>query len=269
MIKLIDLLYENAPLGKYGNRKKYQYRPQYVEGVKNILSNLSPEGRKFFLKQLKKQKSQYLCQGIEGECIVGSTSFANEEIKQILSNIGEVMTTDPIDVDIDWKKVKAKGDIDSNRKALKVWLNIASKVYKEMGDKTFISELFKDLKIQKDQLFRFVAPILYQSKSPSTNSKYYSGNKKTSGYTEEHIIPSDYVMRILLEITLNDKIEEDFDILMGKYFQVRLNIDDDRKLDQIGLKSKMPSGWDYKTDDPFDRYRAANIDLSSLEKINL
>jgi len=267
MIKLIDIIIESMPLGKYGSRKKIKYRGQYIKGVENVLSNLSPEGKEFFLKQLKKQKSQYLCQGIEGGCIVGSTSFANDEIERILDNIGKIMTTDPIDVDINWKEIKAKGDVSNNRKALKIWLNIASKVYKEMGDKTFMFELFKDLKIQKDQLMRFAAPVLYKSTNPSSNPKYYSGNKKTSGYTEEHVIPADYIMKSLFQMTVEDRIEEDYDVLMNKYFQVLLNNDDDVKLGKAGLSKSMPSGWDYKTDDPFDRYKAAGIDLNTIEKL--
>tara|TARA_R110000796_G_C14452332_1_gene423578 strand:- start:83 stop:913 length:831 start_codon:yes stop_codon:yes gene_type:complete len=252
---------------KYGNKSRYKYKPQYIEGVKKILKYLTPQGRNYFLNQLKVQKSQYLCQGVEGECNIGNTDIAKEEIKQMLSNIGDIMTTDPIDIDIDWKSVTSKGDVENNRKALKTWLDIASKVYNELNDTTFLTALFKDLRIQKSNLFKFVAPILYRSKIYSNNSKYYTGKGTGKGYVEEHVIPSSYVSKLLFKMVIDNTVQEDFDILMSKYFQVLLNVEDDNKLDSAGFKSTMPSGWDFKTDDPWDRYIAGGVDLDTIEKI--
>ena len=268
MIKLVDLLFEDKPKdAKYGVKSRYNYKPQYIEGVKKILKHLTPEGRKFFLNQLKLQKSQYLCQGVEGECNIGSTNIAKEEIKQILSNIGDIMTTEPIDAEINWQNVTSKGDVENNRKALKTWLDIASKVYNELNDTTFLKALFSDLGIQKRNLFKFVAPITHKSKTYSSDSKYYKGKGLGKGYVEEHAIPASYVSKLLFKMVMDDTVQEDFDILMSKYFQVLLNIEDDNKLDNAGFKSTMPDGWDFKTDDPWDRYRAGGVDLNTIEKI--
>ena len=268
MIKLIDLLFEDKPEdSKYGFKSKYNYKPQYIEGVKKILKYLTPEGRNYFLNQLKKQKAQYLCQGVEGDCIIGNTDIATKEIKQILSNIGDIMTTDPIDVEVNWKKVTAKGDLENNRKALKTWLDIASKVYNELNDTTFLTALFSDLKAQRRNLFKFVAPITHKSKTYSDKGKYYTGKGSGVGYTEEHVIPASYVSKLLLDMVINDTVQEDFDLLMSKYFQVKLNTIDDKKLDDAGFRSTMPKGWDFKTDDPWDRYRAGGVDLNTIEKI--
>tara|TARA_R110000737_G_scaffold309073_1_gene317295 strand:- start:1348 stop:2175 length:828 start_codon:yes stop_codon:yes gene_type:complete len=250
----------------YGIKSRYKYKPQYIEGVKKILKYLTPQGRNYFLNQLKKQKAQYLCQGVEGECNIGNTDIAKEEIKQMLSNIGDIMTTDPIDIGIDWKSVTSKGDVENNRKALKTWLDIASKVYNELNDTTFLKALFQDLKAQQMNLFKFVAPILYKSKTYSDKGKYYTGKGSGPGYTKEHIIPSSYVSDLLFKMVIDNTVQEDFDILMSKYFQVKLNVEDDNKLDKE-FRSTMPSGWDFKTDDPWDRYIAGGVDLDTIEKI--
>ena len=250
----------------YGIKSRYKYKPQYIEGVKKILKYLTPQGRNYFLNQLKKQKAQYLCQGVEGECNIGNTDIAKEEIKQMLSNIGDIMTTDPIDIGIDWKSVTSKGDVENNRKALKTWLDIASKVYNELNDTTFLKALFQDLKAQQMNLFKFVAPILYKSKTYSDKGKYYTGKGPGIGYTKEHVIPSSYVSNLLFKMVIDNTVQEDFDILMSKYFQVKLNVEDDNKLDKE-FRSTMPSGWDFKTDDPWDRYIAGGVDLDTIEKI--
>ena len=84
----------------------------------------------------------------------------------------------------------------------------------------------------------------------------------------EHPIPLKHTRRILLDLIQKqdfDTIKKYLNFIHENAPQIYLRPAHDKKLTEAGLKEKMPDNWDWKTGDPFIRYKVAGI----FEELNL
>jgi hypothetical protein len=89
--------------------------------------------------------------------------------------------------------------------------------------------------------------------------KHLHGSLVALGLTYEHMVPLSVLGNLL--VGAQNHPREVKRILEGYYQVCWLTKEEDRKLNSLGLKSKMPDGW--KDGDPLDaRYRHAGIELS-------
>jgi hypothetical protein len=97
--------------------------------------------------------------------------------------------------------------------------------------------------------------------------KYWSVKAKESylvdkGLIHEHIVPK----RILIDKLLNEipyNQQEIFNFLDVFCIGVVVTKDEDRALNNAGLKHKMPDSWDHK--DPWARYKKVDINVQKVE----
>ncbi|MCE2571815.1 hypothetical protein [Motilimonas eburnea] len=96
-------------------------------------------------------------------------------------------------------------------------------------------------------------------KTYKQNVKNGAINKRDryKGLIREHLVPRTVIFNELLKIKRITPKKVD-DLLSELLIIVVVTKDEDRKLDQTGLRSKMPEGWCYG-DDPFQRHKAAGI----------
>ncbi|MCE2597380.1 hypothetical protein K6Y31_21655 [Motilimonas cestriensis] len=84
-----------------------------------------------------------------------------------------------------------------------------------------------------------------------------TASERAKGLIQEHLVPRTIIFNELLKIKRITPKKVD-DLLGELLIIVLVTKDEDRKLDKIGLRSKMPEGWCYG-DDPFQRHEAAGI----------
>ncbi len=105
-------------------------------------------------------------------------------------------------------------------------------------------------------IVRITAPITYwsQEDGPSVN------------FREEHNPPQNNIVQLLLDMAVNNKVDENFDLVRYSYNQGKLLISDDNKLDFAKLSEKSPDIY-YKSqwnkDLPF--VRLINPDMNSQD----
>ena len=100
---------------------------------------------------------------------------------------------------------------------------------------------------------------------------YFSSIERSKNRTEksveEHAVP----VKVLAEI-LRDEYEKNpqqFEkfiplVLERCLWVVFITERENRKLNELGLKQKMPEGWDWKRDSPFIRYQLCGIALPEV-----
>ena len=84
-----------------------------------------------------------------------------------------------------------------------------------------------------------------------------------AGLTYEHAVP----LRILFDLLFECKEDEErIEQTIKKFFFITWVTDEeDYKLNQLGLRSKMPEGWSSSMS-PHARYEAAGISLSNIDQ---
>lgn len=239
-------------------------RNDYINFLKDFLENFSPSGRNRILKDLKKTNSQILCkkEGTKSINEIGSPT-----VIQILKDLENYKKYD--DNEIDWEKTEGVNyKVLEGRKAVK---HILIKLENKSNDKydiRFRHKLFSELGLQKESLLNKLSILNYKSKKPGSRlvSKQNNHIANQTGLTDEHVIPIKYQRKELLRLMDSNKIEEEIDLIFSKLIMVKLNTDDDEKINRMGFKSKMPPNWTWN-DDPLERYWQSGIDPLSLEDI--
>jgi len=93
-------------------------------------------------------------------------------------------------------------------------------------------------------------------------SKKAKGLKRKE-VTHEHVIPHSIVMNKLF--SLDSLTNENIMSIIQKYYVIcAITKEEDKRLNAIGLKSKMPEGWDEANDNVFARYESAGISICEL-----
>jgi len=86
---------------------------------------------------------------------------------------------------------------------------------------------------------------------------------KRADVIHEHVIPHHLIMKKL--ITLDELTDEKIMAVLNKfYFICRITKDEDKRLNNEGLRSKMPNGWNEERDSVFARYEKVGISLLRL-----
>ena len=116
------------------------------------------------------------------------------------------------------------------------------------GDQDFSGRLFDWLSRQQNQTMRKL-------------SKKLNENKNQKGGIWEHSVPVNYTKKILLELIAKkdlDTIKEYLNFIHNNAPQVYLTKEQDDKVNK-NFRDTMPENWDWKTGDPFIRYKEAGI----------
>ena len=93
-------------------------------------------------------------------------------------------------------------------------------------------------------------------------SKKAKGLKRKE-VTHEHVIPHSIVMNKLF--SLDSLTNENIMSIIQKYYVIcAITKEEDKRLNAIGLKSKMPEGWDEANDNVLARYESAGISICEL-----
>lgn len=99
----------------------------------------------------------------------------------------------------------------------------------------------------------FVYVNLYQSDEAKGKTK--------KEVIRDHVVPHKIVMEMLLSL---DKLSKDsaWEVIEKYYKICSVTREEDRKLNEADLKSKMPEGWCKNEGDPFARYEKVGIRYS-------
>lgn len=246
----------------------------FVDKLKSFLKTLSPEAQDRILDDMKRLNNSILCEEhtIYNPSKKKPISRYGTPIKNWLINEISAESKMKIDDLINWKITKNKNlNYLEVRNGLKYILLSIQKFNNINNDNVFVDLLINEMNTNQDCLFKSTAPLKYKSKYPGNKINVgkrtsLSKNSKNVGYTKEHLIPTRVVFECLKNSVFENNIENDFDFIMKDNFQVLLNSDDDEKLNKAGLRSKMPPNWKFG-EDPFERYKLAGIDLSTIIKI--
>lgn len=234
----------------------------------NYFGYLNNEGRNRLLDDLKRTDTQYLCQDIiNGEKVKGVKRIGVPNVNSLKSIIKKQSYS--IDTGVNWNKTKGVNQsYDETVAAFKVILELCKIIYKGTNDIEIISILLTQLKGNKYSILRSLALVKYQSKSPGkklVGKQTKTSDNKNIGYVEEHVYPTKCFVNYFIEKICNKNlIDKEIDIVLGKYFIVNLNTDDDALLSNYGYKNSMPGNWNPLTDDPFIRYEKSGIDIRSI-----
>jgi hypothetical protein len=236
-------------------------RELFISFLQEILCDFSPAGRERILNDLKRTKNQILCSSgkIKSISKIGSPS-----VNKILTKLQSSKNYE--DQDINWTKTEGvKFDLIETRKAAKFLCLQLEKVNFNNKEK-FVECLLKELSRQNDTLLRKLAVLKYKSKSPG--GKLVGKQTKLSknnnlGFVYEHTIPMKYLIKEVVDIVVANKTNEKIDFIFSKLISVELNTDHDDLILKSGLRSKMPSNWQWDHD-PLDRYWASGIPKESL-----
>ncbi len=81
----------------------------------------------------------------------------------------------------------------------------------------------------------------------------------TKNLRHDHMVPRNLLVKMCLE--MKDASSSNTLKLLKKFGgAVILTVDEDKKLNKLKLRQKMPKNWNGR--DPYDRYKAARIKLS-------
>jgi len=239
-------------------------RNDYIDFLKDFLQSFSPSGRVRILNDLKKTKSQILCKK-DGRKSIGE--IGNPTVNQILKDLENYNTND--ENEIDWEKTKGiKYEIIEGRKAIKYILIKLVKYSNIKYGIKFKHKFLSELGSQQEAMLNKLSILKYKSKTPGSRlvSKQNNHITKQTGLTDEHVIPIKYQRKEFLKLIDSNKIDEKIDMIFSKLIIVKLNTDDDEKINRMGFKSTMPPNWSWN-DDPLERYWQSGIDPNSLEEI--
>jgi hypothetical protein len=233
------------------------------------LKPISDAGRARILQDLKTVNSQRLAIGNGTRSI---SKVANPRIAEIYGALNALQTKENKTLDkefeINWEETKkgAANSVHETRKAAKFILLRLKEIYIEVGGQENCLLLLNEFKASNNfSIFRLLSPLRYRSLSPGKAlvGKQYGNNIKNPGFVHEHVVPVDFYFKHFNDIIKGSSSIDLFDKISEKIFSVQLNSDDDLKLKAEGLNKKMPERWTWD-DDPFDRYRAAGIDLNTI-----
>jgi hypothetical protein len=239
-------------------------RNEYINFLKDFLQNFSPSGRDRILNDLKKTNSQILCKKDGRKSI---SEIGSPTVVQILKDL-EIFNQYE-DQNIDWQKTEGVNyKVLEGRKAVKHILIKLEKYSNDKYDIKFRHKLFSEIGLQKESMLNKLSILKYKSKTPGSRlvSKQNNHITKQTGLTDEHVIPIKYQRKEFLKLIDSNKLEEEIDLIFSKLIMVKLNTDDDEKINQMGFKSTMPPNWTWN-DDPLERYWQSGIDPNSLEEI--
>jgi hypothetical protein len=235
---------------------------QYIQFLITFLKDFSPSGRKRVLEDLKKTQGQILCSQ-NGQRSV--SKIGSPIVEQIMKDLEKYV--DYVDNEIDWDKTKGqKFDLFENRKAFRFVLKKLQE-YSFEGNFFLRDKFLQELGLQKENMFNKLSFLKLKSKVPGKSlvSKQNKHSSNVLGYTDEHVIPIKCQIKKVIEILDKRALDEEIEIFFSKLFLVKLNTDDNEKINKIGLKDKMPNNWNWNQD-PFERYWQSGIDPSSLEE---
>ncbi len=246
----------------------------FIYSLIDTLYVFSPEGRDRIYKDLTKVKTQILCKGnLNGKPSEGVSIFGCPNRTMIEKQIIEKYTqSDFIDNEIKWELTYGvKFNLEESRKAAKVLITYLSKLYNLENSeyKLFIETFLSQLRGNNSSLLSKLYPLKFISKIPGcrlVGKQTSISNSKDFGFAEEHVIPVKFYFSKILSLIKTNSVENEIDKIFSKLFLVKLNTDDDMKLKQSGLNSKMPPNWSWD-DDPLERYWFAGIDKDSLHNI--
>lgn len=239
-------------------------RNEYINFLKDFLKDFSPSGRKRILDDLKKTNSLILCKK-DGRKSVDE--IGNPTINKILKDLENYTKYD--DNEINWEKTNGiKYEILEGRKAIKFILIKIEKYSNIKYDIKFKHTFFSELGAQKESMLKKLSILKYKSKTPGSRlvSKQNNHITKQRGLIAEHVIPIKYQIKEFLKLIDSNKLEEEIDLIFSKLIMVKLNTDDEEKINRMGFKSTMPPNWTWN-DDPLERYWQSGIDPNSLEEI--
>lgn len=124
----------------------------------------------------------------------------------------------------------------------------------EYNDSKFTEKLINKLSLNQLQTLRKLSP---RSKSEINRSKIIGSNNGIW----EHPVPIKYIKKELINLINNEDFNEisDFlDFVINNTNQVFLTKDEDNKVNSL-YRSDMPSGWNWKTGNIYQRYIDAGI----------
>lgn len=246
---------------------------KFIDDLVDVLHVFSPEGRNRIYSDLTKVNTQLLCLGIlNGQVVKGVRLYGKYNRNLIEKRIIEKNTSSTfIDNEINWENTSGKRfDLIETQKAVIVIINYIS-ILKKKGNLNEFANLFiKELKGNNTSLIRLLSQPKYISRNPGRRlvGKQTEKSKTNKlGYVLEHTIPVEFLKIKLLQIIDSNSVEIELEKVMSKLFAVWLNTDDDIKLKDFGLNSKMPINWTWE-DDPLERYWSAGISKDSLVTLN-
>ncbi|QBZ83030.1 hypothetical protein GHNINEIG_01071 [Hydrogenovibrio crunogenus] len=83
---------------------------------------------------------------------------------------------------------------------------------------------------------------------------------KRKEVTHEHVVPHFFIMNKLLN--LDSLTDQNILAVLNKFYIIcQITKDEDKYLNAAGLRSKMPDGWNEKTDSVFARYENVGIEI--------
>jgi hypothetical protein len=257
------------------NSKFKNTQTEFIDSLIDTLYVFSPKGRDRIYKDLTKVNTQILCKvDIDGKLSKGVTAFGNPNRMLIEKQIiKKYPNSDFIDTDVKWELTYGvKFNLEESRKAAKVLITYLCKLYNLENSeyKLFIEMFLIQLRGNNSSLLSKLYPLKFKSKIPGSRlvGKQTSISNSTDfGFAEEHVIPVKFYFSKILSLIKSNSVKNEMDKIFSKLFLVKLNTDEDMKLKQSGLNSKMPPNWTWD-DDPLERYWYAGINKDSLEIIS-
>ena len=159
-------------------------------------------------------------------------------------------------------------ELNNDQKALVKWLTAGLEIEEVRalhGDSGYLlSNMIAKVTLAADKYFISTKALEQLKRDKVDLTKRYKRAKfygKKSPYVYEHTVPASLVRaRLLSDSPLRqDQVVE---ILSSAGDVAMILREEDKILSSLRLGRKMPEGWDWG-DDPFARYKAANIDLSN------
>jgi len=276
MIKLSELLNEtpyedpnSTTKVKRGNQGvNKQHFDDLISLITDLFKHLSPNGRQFFIDiftnssdggqilgmiHFLEDQNNVKFPGIKRDDerfhggLYGGNTGSKNRAKQLLQLLSDQT---PQDEDV-W-------DIDLSGDNLFDFCILMSKLFQNKTVKKHIFEdIFSFLTKNGQGIIRGHAPIKWIS------------NPLIGTPENEHVVPVLVMKNSLLNMIENNEFnQQNYDLLMSKSFMVRLSEEDNNRLGRSGLGKRMPNGWNWKTDSPWDRYQQARIDPNTIVKIN-
>jgi len=243
----------------------------FVKTLLEVLRNVSPGAQKRILEDMTRLETSILCKEY-GVCDLTKEKpikrYGTPVREWMLKELSNTIDNPTVD-DINWAITKGvKKDYNEIRRAVKHIMEFSAAYYSKTKDRKFMDTFFNALKSNQDGLIKSTAPIKFKSLLPGKKlnvgkRKEGSKNTKDAGYTKEHLIPTAVIYDAMKDSVFNNNVNDSFDIIMKDNFQVLLNSDDDDSINKAGFRDKMPNGWKFG-DDPWERYKASGIDLSTI-----
>jgi hypothetical protein len=247
-----------------------------LETLKELIINyfgfVSINGQERLLNDLKRTNSQLMC------CKFSGSKTIEKNVKKIgvprveLLKKKIIQHSYKIDKEIKWENTMGKGqDIKCTRLAFQTILNLSQKIFDQRKKIEEIDILLKQLKGNKFSIIRSIAPVKFKSINPGSmlvGKQTKNSNNRDVGFVDEHILPTNYLIESIVTLISKGQLNKNkLDIMLDKYFIVKLNTDDDYLIKNSGFSKSMPKDWNILSDDPFIRYLKSGIDINSIVSV--